>query len=407
MSSSREKAASSRVLNFLCEWDRGNKCTRMRILQKFLQENTGKTSPELELQFAQAGSLFLTRITAWIRLTYMFNMCLHLQLKALGVFLSAASNQQYLMEFLEVGGVMTLLEIINQKQSGNEEKAEALRLLCIISNAGRKYKEIICESYGVKAIVQCLVKSDSEETQHTASCLLESLANGNPLYQTQVYTSLISLLTHSPPTTSQLTLHTLHKVQAIVKTAHPAIVEPLLNVLCSYHLGVQYEAIELIKYLQHTDVRDILLPALINLLKPKNQVVHKHKILQDLATAQKDDMFPLFIQQAAAAKALRMLAMEGHETSEELIRFEAVHHLLFAMGNQEHADAQRQASLTLEYLVRSYPVVEEHVCRAMGSALFHLFMHNAELLYMNMDEVQVDILLNNKVNLSRGNKSDD
>ncbi|XP_046727576.1 armadillo-like helical domain containing protein 1 isoform X2 [Silurus meridionalis] len=373
MSSSREKAASSRVLNFLCEWDRGNKCTRIRILQKFLQENTGKTSPELELQFAQAGSLFLTRITAWIRLTYMFNMCLHLQLKALGVFLSAASNQQYLMEFLEVGGVMTLLEIINQKQSGDEEKAEALRLLCIVSNAGRKYKEIICESYGVKAIEQCLVKSDSEETQHTASCLLESLANGNPLYQTQ----------------------------AIVKTAHPAIVEPLLNVLCSYHLGVQYEAIELIKYLQHTDVRDTLLPALINLLKPKNQGVHKHKILQDLATAQKDDMFPLFIQQAAAAKALRMLAMERRETSEELIRFGAVHHLLFAMGNQEHADAQRQASLTLEYLVRSNPVVEEHVCRAMGSALFHLFMHNAELLYMNMDEVQVDILLNNKVKLSR------
>ncbi|GAA6067878.1 armadillo-like helical domain containing protein 1, partial [Tachysurus ichikawai] len=69
MSSSRDKAASSRVLNFLCEWDRGNKSTRMRMLQKFLQENTGKTCPELELEFSQAASLFLTRITAWMRLT--------------------------------------------------------------------------------------------------------------------------------------------------------------------------------------------------------------------------------------------------------------------------------------------------------------------------------------------------
>ncbi|XP_053536552.1 armadillo-like helical domain containing protein 1 isoform X2 [Ictalurus punctatus] len=373
MSSSREKAASSRVLNFLCEWDRGNKSTRTRMLQKFLQENTGKTSPELELEFAQASSLFLTRITAWMRLTYMFGTCLHLQLKALGVFLSAASNYRYLMEFLEVGGVMTLLEIISQTQSSEEEKAEALHLLCVVSNAGRKYKEIICESYGVKAVAECLVKSDSEETQHTASCLLESLAHGNPTY---------------------------HR-QAVVKTADPAIVEPLLNSLRSFHLEVQYEAIELIKYLQQTEVRDVLLNALIALLKPTNPGVHKHKILQDPAMAKMNGSLPLFIQQAAAAKALRMLAVESRETSGELIRLGVTHHLLYAMGNQEHADAQRQASLTLEHFVHSYPVVEEHVCRAMGRALFHSFKHNAELLYMNMDEVQADILLNNKVDLSR------
>ncbi|MCJ8734620.1 hypothetical protein PDJAM_G00237360 [Pangasius djambal] len=377
MSSSREKAASSRVLNFLCEWDRGNKSTRTRMLEKFLQENTGKTSPELELEFAQASTLFLARITAWMRLTYMFSTCLHLQLRALGVFLSAASNRRYLMEFLEVGGVMTLLEIISQKQTSEEEKAEALRLLCIVSNAGRKYKEIICESYGVKVVAECLVKSDSEETQHTASRLLESLAHGNPTY---------------------------HR-QAAVKTAHPAIVEPLLRLLRSFQLEVQYEAIELIKYLQQTEVRDALLNALVALLKPTNQGVPKHKILQGLgllvpvkgnckATAHRDVLYNCVLL------TLWMLAVESRETSKELIRLGVVHHLLYAMGNQEHADAQRQASLTLQHFVHSYPVVKEHVCRAMGPALFHSFMHNAELLYMNMDEVQADILLNNKVDLS-------
>ncbi|XP_060788743.1 uncharacterized protein LOC132893567 [Neoarius graeffei] len=402
MSSSREKAACSRVLKFLCEWDRGNKSTRTRMLQKFLQENTGKTSPELELEFAQAASLFFTRITAWMRLTYMFGTCLHLQLRALGVFLSAASNQRYLMEFLEVGGVMTLLEIISQTQSRDEEKAEALCLLCIVSSSGRKYKEIICESNGVKVVAECLVKSESEETQNTASRLLESLAHGNPKYQRHVYIRLISLLSCSSPTTTQLTLHTLHTVQVIVKTPHPAIVELLLNLLSSFHLEVQYEVIELIKYLQQTEVRDALLSALSALLKPTNQTVHKHEILKDPMVEKMNGPLPLFIQQAAAAKALRMLAMESNETSKELIRLRVVHHLLYAMGNQEHADAQRQASLTLKHFVHSYPVVEEHVCRAMGPALFHSFMHNAELLYMNMDEVQADILLNNKVDLSRG-----
>ncbi|KAF5879898.1 armadillo-like helical domain containing protein 1, partial [Clarias magur] len=280
MSSNREKAACSRVLKFLCEWDQGNKSTRMRMLQKFLNDNTGKTSPELELEFAQASSLFLARITAWIRLSYMFSTCLHLQLRALGVFLSAASNHRYLMEFLEVGGVMTLLEILSQTQTSKEEKAEALRLLCIISNVGRKYKEIICESYGVKVVAECLVRSDSEEMQHTASRLLESLALGNPAYQRLVYTELISLLPSCSATATQLTLHTLHTVQAIVKTPHPSIVDAVLNSLRSFHLEVQNEAIELMKYLQQTEVRDALLYALIALLKPTKQRVQKHVTLQ-------------------------------------------------------------------------------------------------------------------------------
>ncbi|KAL0186891.1 hypothetical protein M9458_018561, partial [Cirrhinus mrigala] len=55
---------------------------------------------------------------------------------------------QYMMEFLEVGGVLTLLEILGQDKLKDGDKTEALRLLQIIANAGQKYKELICESYG-------------------------------------------------------------------------------------------------------------------------------------------------------------------------------------------------------------------------------------------------------------------
>lgn len=51
-------------------------------------------------------------------------------------------------EFLEVGGVLTLLEIIGLKQANEEDKLEALKNLTYIANAGRKYKELVCESYG-------------------------------------------------------------------------------------------------------------------------------------------------------------------------------------------------------------------------------------------------------------------
>jgi hypothetical protein len=51
-------------------------------------------------------------------------------------------------EFLEVGGILTVLEIINLKQAKEANKAEALKLLQVVTNAGRKYKELTCESYG-------------------------------------------------------------------------------------------------------------------------------------------------------------------------------------------------------------------------------------------------------------------
>ena len=56
-----------------------------------------------------------------------------------------------MVEFLEVGGVLTLLEIIGLKQAHEKNKTVALSCLHHIANAGCKYKELICESYGTIA----------------------------------------------------------------------------------------------------------------------------------------------------------------------------------------------------------------------------------------------------------------
>uniref|UniRef100_A0A8C2ACP9 Armadillo like helical domain containing 1 n=1 Tax=Cyprinus carpio TaxID=7962 RepID=A0A8C2ACP9_CYPCA len=400
MSSSKEQASISQVMCFLHEWDQGSKTVRSRMLNDFLAKNTGKTCPELELEFAQVASLFLARLTAWIRLTYMFGTCLDIQLRAVGVFLSANSSHQYMIEFLEVGGVLTLLEILGQDKLKEGDKTEALRLLQIIANAGQKYKELICESYGVKAVAECLAKSETEGTQESAAVLLESLAHGNPKYQNQVYKGLIALLTCTSPRAQQLVLQILRIVQPIVKTAHHSIVEPLLNLLRSLHLEVQYEAIELITELMQSEVRLALLRGLVAFLKPTKERNPKHKILEDPEVAKMTDSLPVLLQQAASAKTIRILAQTSEEMSKELLSLRVIHHLLYAMGNQEHADSQRQASLALEHFVRMYPVVEEHVCRAMGTRLFQSFMHNADVLHLNMDDIQADILRSNKVNIS-------
>lgn len=72
MSSQEESADVGRVLAFLREWDRGDNTVRSRILKTFLTQSSEKTFYQLECEFAQISSLFLARLTTWMRLTYPF-----------------------------------------------------------------------------------------------------------------------------------------------------------------------------------------------------------------------------------------------------------------------------------------------------------------------------------------------
>ncbi|XP_008149552.1 armadillo-like helical domain containing protein 1 isoform X1 [Eptesicus fuscus] len=410
MTSIKEQAAISRLLSFLQDWDNAGKAARSHILDNFIENNQGKTAPELEQEFSQGASLFLVRLTTWLRLTYMTGSSLEKVLKSIGIFLASVNSNRYLIEFLEVGGVLTLLEILGLEKIKEEDKKESIKLLQVIANSGRKYKELICESYGVRSIAEFLAKSKSEETQEEVQVLLNSLVHGNPKYQNQVYKGLITLLPSVSPKAQQLALQTLRTAQSIIGATHPSIVDCVLNVLCTMHLEVQYEAIELIKDLVNYDVCEALLKGLVDLLtpsvpeasEPQPKILSDSTVVLQLTTARLPAAYlPAFLQQAAAAKAIGVLARGNTSLAEEMLRLRVVHSLMAAMGNAEHSNSQRQASLTLEYFVRIFPVVAEHVQRSMGEELYRLFRSNAEDLHMKIDSVQVDILATNKVNVSR------
>lgn len=70
MCSQEGLANIGKVLAFLRDWDRGDRTVRCRTLKSFLAQNSGKTFYELDLDFAQVSSLFLARLTTWMRLTY-------------------------------------------------------------------------------------------------------------------------------------------------------------------------------------------------------------------------------------------------------------------------------------------------------------------------------------------------
>ncbi|XP_055203205.1 armadillo-like helical domain containing protein 1 isoform X2 [Gorilla gorilla gorilla] len=427
MTSIKEQAAISRLLSFLQEWDNAGKVARSHILDKFIETNQGKTAPELEQEFSQGASLFLVRLTTSLRITYMTNSCLEKLLRSIGIFLSAVSSNRYLIEFLEVGGVLTLLEILGLEKIKEEAKKESVKLLQVIANSGRTYKELICESYGVRSIAEFLAKSKSEETQEEVQVLLDSLVHGNPKYQNQVYKGLIALLPCESPKAQQLSLQTLRTAQPIIGTTHPSIVDCVLKVLGTMHLEVQYEgffassvaegpgaslqhlcpsaAIELIKDLVGYDVRQALLKGLVALLIPSVKETSKlqAKILSDPSVLQLTPSLPMFLQQAAAAKAIgpnprpRVLARNDMSIAEELLYLRVVRGLMAAMGNTDHSNSQRLASLTLEM----FPLVAEHVRKCMGEELYQLFLSNAEDLYMKIDSIQADILAANTVNVTK------
>ncbi|XP_059860533.1 armadillo-like helical domain containing protein 1 isoform X2 [Delphinus delphis] len=399
MTSIKEQAAISRLLSFLQDWDNAGKVARSHILNNFIETNQGKTAPELEQEFSQGASLFLVRLTTWLRLTYMTGSRLDKLLRSIGIFLSAVSSNRYLIEFLEVGGALTLLEILALKEIEEEDKKESIKLLQVISNSGRKYKELICESYGVRSIAEFLAKSKSEETQEEVQVLLESLIHSNPKYRNQVYRGLIALLPCASPKAQQLSLQTLRTAQSIIGTTHPGIVDCVLKVLRTVHPEVQYEAIELIKDLVNYDVCPALLKGLVALLIPSFKETSKQQsqIVSDSSVLQLSTHLPWFLQQAAAAKAIRILARGNTSLAEEMLHLRVVHSLMAAMGNMDHSNSQREASLTLEL----FPVVEEHVRRSMGEELYKLFRGNAEDLYRRIDSTQADILAANEVNVTK------
>ena len=65
------------IKRFLQHWDDSPKQHRVEILREFNKINHNKTAPELDQALDNCASLFFTRITAWLRLSYPFQIALH------------------------------------------------------------------------------------------------------------------------------------------------------------------------------------------------------------------------------------------------------------------------------------------------------------------------------------------
>lgn len=103
----------------LSKWDHSSRPQRQNILREFIKNGRNMTGPELEKEFWNGASLFLTRICAYLRTINMSNGPVGLSLQAISVFVGAASGHRFLVEFIEGGGLPVVADIL-RKESVSE-----------------------------------------------------------------------------------------------------------------------------------------------------------------------------------------------------------------------------------------------------------------------------------------------
>ena len=89
-----ERAKGKRLEPWLREWDGGTRKQRLRQLETFVSKCADMTGPQLEVELDSGASLFLARISSWLRLSYALGHPVALPLHAIDMFCNAPSGQR-------------------------------------------------------------------------------------------------------------------------------------------------------------------------------------------------------------------------------------------------------------------------------------------------------------------------
>ena len=370
---------SAKQLNaFLRRWDTGTRASRTKQLEEFVARCADMTGPQLEDELENGASLVLTRISAWLRLSYALGHSVALQLQAIAVFVAASSGQRYLAEFVEVGGVATVVEILSLPQLPEHDKREAMRLLMAVANAGRHYKEIVCDGDGIEAIEDFMRASKSEALLEDARDLLVTIGRGNPRFSTEVHRALLRLLRIESAHAQRLACAGLRTLLKVLPTSqlyrkdeeghpqpvlHEGYCEAAVGLLNSFNLQLLYEAGQLFSVLRH------LIHVLIDATDPKRA--------------------PPLHMQASAARALGQLvaSLPTEHRERACLELELVPWLCTLLSRETFSPECQKAAVQALQLLGLTGSADAEMKRLLGPQAFSIVM-NAH------DAVQAALSLN-------------
>ena len=375
----------------LRKWDKGGREHRMRMLKGFVERHEGGMGVQLERIYGNGASLFLTRVLAWMRLTYMPGTGSILQLQTINVFLRSANGTRYLVEFLEAGGLLTVLHIINVPEVEEEVKYFAFQVLQCVVAAGRQYKELICKQNGVSALLTNLVATRANKLQHIIYDLLLSLGTGNSQYAIYIVELVVHVLNSDNPGAARLASLATKKLM-VAASLRSNNLEMLLKkategaatMLSSQEPAVQHEAVELLTDLRQYEGTDTLIvEALTDLVLP-------HEMFDDGYAANPDDTGGPFGAQAAAARMLGLMAPSLCRRSAELHNLvtspRVVGHLLGALTNDNHYESKKQVASALLVLVDSSDSTRATIFELGFQKFYEHFIVYPNTLYKAIEE---------------------
>ena len=353
-------AAARELAAVLRGWDAGGREARCRMLERFTERHQA-AGARLEFTYGNGASLLLTRVVAWMRLSYLQSGATRLQLETLRVFLRSSNGSRYLVEFLEAGGLLTLLQILNAQHRTVDEavKHAAMTVLECVLGAGKVYREMVCKHRGVEALLGVLVEASGSESQHLACELVLLLGTGSAQYTVYVLEKLVNVLPcGNPGAQHNAALATKKLLGAVARRETPQL-EVLLQrvargaaaMLLSPESHVQYQSAELIKDMcQYEGAEALVVDALADLLVPREM------FLPPAGLVDVDGSGGAFGAQEKAAQTIGLLApqlcAQGEDLHAQVTGPKIVGNLIAALLNPFHHGAKRQASSSLLVLIQ-------------------------------------------------------
>jgi len=127
----------------LKQWDAAPSTTKNKLLRQFYDQfHNVPTFRNMEQQLEHFTHLLFMRFTAFLRMQYLHRKgsSLIIQLRVLKLYLR---GQKPLLQFLEIGGTALLMDLLCDARQSPEVRIEAIDLISLICNTGKKYKELV------------------------------------------------------------------------------------------------------------------------------------------------------------------------------------------------------------------------------------------------------------------------
>ena len=190
----------------LRQWDAAGRMTRTRILREVLAlQSRKKGNSPVEASSLDnalgpgAASLFLARTNTWMRMTCLTGYELTVQLQVCGMFLESVGGERFVNEFVECGGITTLLDVLALPGPSDAEKVLALSQVKLIAERGWETCRIINEQDGAAVAMAYMLGSATEPGQVLISSLLVELANNDVRYRHTILEELLDATASTNP----------------------------------------------------------------------------------------------------------------------------------------------------------------------------------------------------------------